>query len=124
MRSLIDLIIEDAAMENDFFYSPKEEDMGEVISSKKESKLVEEIRWFMENCVNEIEKGDDEIEYFQEYKNHLDSFISRHISNDISKKVFDKCVNKASHFVKEEMWLDRVQSGLVNRFARFLKEMR
>jgi sugar-specific transcriptional regulator TrmB len=123
MKSLIEMIIEDAAMENDFFYSPKEEDMGEIISSKKESKLVEEIRWFMENCVNEIEKRDEEVEYFQVYKNDLDRFISRHISNDISKKVFDKCVNKASRIVKEELWLDRVQSCLVNRFARFLKEM-
>lgn len=124
MKSLADIIIEDAILENDMFYIPEEEEnIGEIISKEKKSMLVDQIYWLMETCVDNCDKRESEVEYFQEYKNELDRFIAQHISSNLSKTDFDACVNRALAKTKSELWLDRAQSGLVNRFARFLKQM-
>lgn len=124
MKSLIDLILEDAMINDDIFYSPEEEmSDGEIISKEKKSMLVDQIYWLMETCVDNCEDRETEVEYFQEYKEELDRFIAQHISSNLSKKDFDACINNAVATIKRELWLDRAQSGLVNRFARFLKQM-
>ena len=124
MKSLVDLILEDAMINDDMFYSPEEEiDGGEIISKEKRSMLVDQMYWLMETCVDNCEGRESEVEYFQEYKAELDRFIAQHISSNLSKKDFDACINNAVATIKRELWLDRAQSGLVNRFARFLKQM-
>ena len=124
MKSLADIIIEDAILENDMFYIPEEEEnIGEIISKEKKSMLVDQIYWLMETCVDNCDERESEVEYFQEYKSELDRFIIKHISSNLSKTDFDACVNRASAKTKSELRLDRAQSGLVNRFARFLKQM-
>ena len=124
MKSLVDLIIEDAMMQTDIFYKPEEEEcLGEIISSDKKEMLIDEIYWLMETCVDNCGDTNDEAEFFQTYKETLDKFIKQHISKNLSKKSFDSCVEKAKKKTKDELWLDRIQSGLVGRFARFLKQM-
>ena len=124
MKSLADIIIEDAILENDMFYIPEdEENIGEIISEEKKSMLIDQIYWLMETCVDNCDEREREVEYFQGYKKDLDRFIKQHISSNLSKEDFDACVNRALATTKSELWLDRAQSGLVNRFARFLKQM-
>lgn len=124
MKSLIDLILEDAMINDDMFYSPEEEiSGGEIISKEKKSMLIDQIYWLIETCVDNCDERESEVEYFQEYKEDLDRFIVKHISSNLSKEDFDTCVNTALSKTKKELWLDRAQSGLVNRFARFLKQM-
>ena len=124
MKSLVDIIIEDAILENDMFYIPEEEEnIGEIISKEKKSMIVDKIYSLMETCVDNCDERESEVEYFQEYKAELDRFIAQHISSNLSKKDFDACINNAVATIKRELWLDRARSGLINRFARFLKQM-
>ena len=124
MKSLVDLIIEDAMIQNDVFYNPEEEgNIGEIISSDKKEILVDKIYELMEVCVDNCDDPATEVEYFNTYKEELEMFIKQHISENLSKKIFDSCVNKGLKKVKEDLWLERPQLGLVGRFARFLKQM-
>lgn len=124
MKSLVDLIIEDAVKQSEIYFDTEEEEnVGEIISSKKKEMLIDEIYWLMETCVDNCEDIDDEVEFFQSYKEELTKFITQHISDNLSEKTFDICVNKAMKKASEELWLDRTQTRLVGRFARFLKQM-
>lgn len=97
----------------------EEEDDFEVISSRKEKRLAETLYTFFEYCSEDEEYE----EHFENAVQHISDFIKKHISKNLSPKIFHKCINRALRQVKEDLWMDRKDSGRVNKFARFLKEM-
>lgn len=124
MKSLVDLILEDAMKENELYYGSEEKDsFGEILSLKKKDMLVNKIYELMEICVDNCDDIKKEPEYFQDYKKDIEEFIVNHIAKSVSYDDFSSCINKALKAIKEDLWLDRKQSGLVNRFVRFLKQM-
>ena len=98
-------------------YQEEEEEMGEVVSSKKEERLAEFIYGLFEECSAfddyDIEDAIEEIS----------KFVNKFISPNLSMKTFKRCLNKAARRAKDEMWLDRGQISRLNKFIRFIKEM-
>lgn len=97
----------------------EEEDDFEVISSRKEKRLAETLYTFFEYCSEDEEYE----EHFENAAQYISDFIKTHISKNLSPKIFHKCINRALRQIKEDLWMDRKESGRVNKFARFLKEM-
>lgn len=98
-------------------YQEEEEEQGEVVSTKKEKRLVDFIYGLFEECC-----AFDEYD-IEDATEEISKFVNRFISPNLSMKTFKKCLNKAAKRAKDEMWLDRGQISNLNKFIRFIKEM-
>lgn len=97
----------------------EEEDDFEVISSRKEKRLAETLYTFFEYC----SEDEDYEEHFENAAQYISDFIKTHISENLSPKIFHKCINRALRQIKEDLWIDRKEQMRINKFARFIKEM-